>query len=206
MNRRIIPTVIGDEQAESVLETTAEGNRTLGVLLPGIGYTCDRPLLYYTGRLLQEHGCDLLRVRYGSIPGDGTAINDVSASVLETIREALSPSHIEIILVGKSYGTVVAGRLMSRLSRSCRVRMLLYTPVRATLSYMNGSGYLAFSGTKDDHLTAGDIDRWFGDNDPRIVSYDGANHSLEIPKDTFSSLEILEDLLGRAEAFLFPLR
>ena len=84
--------------------------------------------------------------------------------------------------------------------------MLLYTPVRATLSYMNGSGYLAFSGTEDEYLTAGDVDRWFGDHDPRIISYEGANHSLEIPGDTFATLDILEDLLGRAEAFLFPRR
>ena len=173
-------------------------------MLPGVGYTCDRPLLYYTGRLLQEHGCDLLRIRYGAVPGDGSVINDISASVLQTIREALLPSHLSIILVGKSYGTVVAGRLMNRLSRSCRVQMLLYTPVRATLSYMNGDSYLAFSGTEDTYLTLDDIDRWFGEHDPGIVSYERANHSLEIPGDTFGTLEILEDILNRAEEFLFP--
>jgi len=37
--------------------------RTLAVVLPGLNYTCDMPLLYYPSRLLVEHGADVLQVQ-----------------------------------------------------------------------------------------------------------------------------------------------
>ena len=38
--------------------------KKLAVLFPGIGYTNDRPLLYYAKKLAQKHGCDILPVNY----------------------------------------------------------------------------------------------------------------------------------------------
>ena len=41
-----------------------EHARHVAILLPGIGYTCDMPLLYYPARLLLARGADVLRVEY----------------------------------------------------------------------------------------------------------------------------------------------
>ena len=38
------------------------------VLFPGIGYTNDRPLLYYAGKLARKEGYDLLKVQYSQDP------------------------------------------------------------------------------------------------------------------------------------------
>jgi hypothetical protein len=35
------------------------------VIFPGIGYTCKRPLLYYTAAMAEEHGYDVIRLDYG---------------------------------------------------------------------------------------------------------------------------------------------
>ena len=46
-----------------------EKHSKLMILFPGIGYTNDRPLLYYTGKMaVSEFGFTLKRVRYRGLP------------------------------------------------------------------------------------------------------------------------------------------
>ena len=40
----------------------------LAVIFPGIGYTADKPLLYYTTRLAKKHGYQIQTVSYGTLP------------------------------------------------------------------------------------------------------------------------------------------
>ncbi len=39
--------------------------KKIAVLFPGIGYNCDRPLLYYTGKLALLYGYELKKAEYG---------------------------------------------------------------------------------------------------------------------------------------------
>lgn len=177
-------------------------SRFLAVLLPGVGYTADRPLLYYAGRLALEHGGDLLRLDYGVDELDAATLPAILDSAAEAIRQAEKPQHLYIVLIGKSYGTIIAGKLMNRLRRD--TKLVLFTPVRSTLPFMNGDRFIAFSGTADPLLSMEDIARWFGHSHPNYHLYKDANHSLEIEGDTHGSLEILSDALGNLEDFLWP--
>ena len=51
----------------------------LAVIFPGIGYTADKPLLYYTTRLAKKHGYQIQTVSYGTLPenirGDSAKMN-----------------------------------------------------------------------------------------------------------------------------------
>ena len=38
--------------------------KKLAVFFPGMGYTHDKPLLYYSGKLAKEHGYKIVRVEY----------------------------------------------------------------------------------------------------------------------------------------------
>lgn len=40
----------------------------LAVIFPGIGYTTDKPLLYYASRLARHYGYQILAVSYGTLP------------------------------------------------------------------------------------------------------------------------------------------
>ena len=40
----------------------------IAVLFPGIGYTCDKPLLYYSEKIARERGYEIRRVPYGNFP------------------------------------------------------------------------------------------------------------------------------------------
>ena len=42
-------------------------NKT-AVIFPGIGYHCDKPLLYYASKLAASHGYDVIRITYPEFP------------------------------------------------------------------------------------------------------------------------------------------
>ena len=42
--------------------------RKIACLFPGIGYTCDKPLLYYSWKLLKGMGWDVVPVPYAGFP------------------------------------------------------------------------------------------------------------------------------------------
>ena len=60
--------------------------KKIAVLFPGIGYTCDKPLLYYTGKLAVARGYKLVKVEYGNFPS-GIKENK------EKMEEALTTLH-----------------------------------------------------------------------------------------------------------------
>ena len=39
--------------------------KKLAVIFPGVGYTCTRPLLYYTAAMAAEHNYEIIRLDYG---------------------------------------------------------------------------------------------------------------------------------------------
>src|SRR2546423_11841540 len=53
-----------DEPVPHTFLPQDQAARHVAILLPGIGYTCDMPLLYYPARLLLARGADVLRVEY----------------------------------------------------------------------------------------------------------------------------------------------
>ena len=57
----------------------------LAVIFPGIGYTADKPLLYYTSRLARKHGYQIQTVSYGTLPENET--------LSKCGRLLISPSH-----------------------------------------------------------------------------------------------------------------
>lgn len=199
-DKTVIATDGAAGHAESVL-VSQQGSRFLAVLLPGAGYTCDRPLLYYSGVLALECGGDLLRLDYGEAEPDKEHFASIVEAAADAIRQAEKPEHLMIVLIAKSFGTLVAGKLMNRLRRP--TKLVLFTPIRATLPIMNGDRFIAFSGTADPYLTTDDIERWFGRSHKNYHLYGDANHSLEIEGDTNASIEILSDALNRIEAFLW---
>ena len=42
--------------------------KKLAVLFPGIGYHCDKPLLYYSKKCLSAYGYEIIEVNYTHFP------------------------------------------------------------------------------------------------------------------------------------------
>lgn len=65
----------------------------LAVVFPGIGYTADKPLLYYTSRLASKHGYKIRTVSYGTLPenvkGDPEKMKQAFDLALEQTERSL---------------------------------------------------------------------------------------------------------------------
>src|SRR5512144_3131343 len=95
--------------------------RELAVLLPGLNYTCDMPLLYYPARLLVERGADVLQVHADyTLPAFQSKERveqvawlgqDAQAAVQVCMRQR---PYERLILIGKSIGTLGLAYLVTQ--------------------------------------------------------------------------------------------
>ena len=182
--------------------------RKLAVFFPGIGYTADMPLLYYSRSLAAERGYEIKLLPYGGFPRGVRGDRDKMAAcwqlALTQAEEMLADTDLtaydDILFVGKSIGTVVAARLASRSPAAGRIRLILYTPMEDTFVY-----------PFDDAIVfTGDADPWVGATDSRIpelcrrrdipcVRFPEANHSLEIGdglRDVRALSRVMEETAG----------
>lgn len=124
----------------------------LAVIFPGIGYTADKPLLYYTSRLARKHGYQIQTVSYGSLPenvkGDPEKMKQAFDLALEQAEQALSQidwnSYGSILFISKSIGTAISSAYASR--HDLAVKNILFTPLAETFSFPL-AGSIAFHGT-----------------------------------------------------------
>lgn len=191
-------------------ETEPSGERCLAVLLPGMGYHVDKPLFYYTKKLLGEQGIPVLSVDYGPLPSGKEHIPEVIALIhtrLELfVAERDWSGFARIYLVGKSVGTAAAGFMVSLLrAAGCQARIceILFTPVDQTLLQLAHSGErrIVFSGTLDSMVNGEQLKIICREKEIPLFLYPGANHSLETGV-TMENLEILRDVMERTARFL----
>ena len=156
----------------------------LAVLFPGIGYTCDRPLLYYTGRLLQGMGYQIIPLRYGGFPanvrGDLQKMHQCLVTASEQAEQYLHGTNLaaceEIVFVGKSVGTLVA--LQYARQHDLKTRNILLTPVKETFRLPAGEA-IVLHGTADPWADTEDIPASCQTAGIPLHLFQQANHSLE---------------------------
>lgn len=183
-----------------------KNTKKLAVILPGIGYTCDRPLLYYGGKLAQALGFEVLRVPYGGFPekvrGDLEKMRQSADMALAQAEEMLKNVGLEqygqILFIAKSVGTVVSAAYAHAHHLSCR--HILFTPVEATFAVPVGQA-IAFHGTADPWAETETLKRLCREANVPLHITKNANHSLEtgdVPLD----IRNLQTIMAQAEAFM----
>ncbi len=156
----------------------------IACLFPGIGYTCDKPLLYYSWKLLKGLGWEIIPVPYsgfpGKVKGDPEKMRQCAQMALEQSESLLQNINWQdcgdVLFVGKSVGTVVCSAYAEKHGILCR--RILFTPVEAAFRFA-GRNAIVFHGTADpwaDTETIRSCCRRLG-----LPLYEtaGANHSLE---------------------------
>ncbi|MCU6687232.1 alpha/beta hydrolase [Dorea acetigenes] len=170
----------------------------IAVLFPGIGYTCDKPLLYYAGKLAAEHDYNVRPVAYGKFPsgvkGNREKMEQSFYSALQQAEEILKDvrwqDYEDILFISKSVGTIVAACYKQKYQ--IKARSISFTPLEDTFSFASGEGIM-FHGTADP---------WVKDSkkiyegcekigQPLYV-IENANHSLETG-------DVAEDLVNLAK-------
>ena len=128
--------------------------KKLACFFPGIGYTCDKPLLYYSRSLLQKMGWEVVCVPYSGFPAGvkGNAEKKeqcvkIAAEQAEGLLKKIRWNRYDdILFVGKSVGTVVGPAYAKAHGIDCR--QILFTPVEDMFAY-TGEKAIAFHGTAD---------------------------------------------------------
>ena len=117
----------------------------LAVFFPGIGYTADRPLLHFSRRIAAAHGYEIRIMDYKGFPskvkGDRKRMEESFDIALGQAREMLSgvdlAEYEDILFIGKSIGTIVAAKTASESPEKDRIRMILYTPLDDTFTFLS---------------------------------------------------------------------
>lgn len=166
--------------------------KKVAVLFPGIGYTCDKPLLYYAGKLAAEKGYKILKVEYGNFPsgikGDKEKMAEAFQSGLEQAEDILSQvcweEYEDILFISKSIGTVISGAFAKKYK--LRVKNILFTPLKQTFSFADNNS-IVFHGTADPWANTDDIVEGCKKLELPLFLTERGNHSLEAG-------DVLEDL------------
>ena len=66
----------------------------IAVIFPGIGYTKDRPLLYFAGKIARERGFDLKFAKYPDISWSKEKLKD-HGFLEEAVKKCLSSFHFK---------------------------------------------------------------------------------------------------------------
>ena len=191
----------------------------IAVLFPGIGYTCDKPLLYYSAKLAAEKGFEVVRVPYGNFPsnvkGNAEKMYQSFVSAREQSEEILKDvdwsSYDEIVFFSKSVGTVVA--LSYAAEHGIDARQVLYTPLKETFKFpvaaagaadasdAGKSRAIAFHGTGDPWAVTEDIVRICEEKGVPLYLTKDANHSLECGK-AIKDIKTIRKVMRTVKEFL----
>ena len=181
----------------------------LAIVFPGIGYTPDKPLLYYCTRLAAQLGYQIRTVSYSGFP-DGMlqdpermrqALSTAIGQSMEQLSDLALSSYDDILLIGKSIGTAVAAAVLQRFSDRPRVQMLLFTPLAETFSFPVQDA-IVFTGSSDPWVKGAEtIPELCAERNIPCFVIEHGNHSLETG-DVIRDLEHLDFIMHQTDSFL----
>lgn len=182
--------------------------KKLAIFFPGIGYHCDKPLLYYARKLTQECGYEeSISLSYSydgrNIRGDEQKMQQAFEALYAQAGAAAVKSGFwenisEILFVSKSVGTIIASNYAWKYKIPCQ--QVLYTPLKQTYVFPHENA-IAFIGTKDPWSNTEEVVRLSKQQKVPIYVYEEANHSIETP-DTMKNLELLTDVMEKTKRYI----
>lgn len=178
----------------------------IAIFLPGIGYTCDKPLLHYARKMCMHNGYETVCVNYGGFPNDVKGNPDkmkecaqsALAQTIEALKDINWTGYDDILFVAKSVGTAVAGAYVKQCN--IKARFVLFTPVKQTFEY----DYLdacAFHGTNDPWAATTDILAGCEAADMQLNITADADHSLETG-DVVTDASNMVKIMSQVEEFV----
>lgn len=179
----------------------------IAVYFPGIGYHCDKPLLYYSRNI----ACELEYKNYrnmsytynaGSIRGDEEKMKKAYEALFSQSENQLADiiwsQYDDVLFISKSIGTIIASSYAKKYGLK-NARHILYTPLAQTYLFAPEHA-IPFIGTADPWSDTDEIIRLSDSNHIPISVYEGCNHSLECG-DTLKNTDNLKDIMQKTKDF-----
>ena len=180
--------------------------RKIAVVFPGVGYTSDRPLLYYAGKIAKDHGFEVLKVDFTGLEWSREKLmdHDFLLKTLDkclnitekTLKEMGDMSGDEVVFISKSIGTVVAAAYSHR--KGINARQISFSPLTLIGNFVREESGILFYGDNDPLADHEAIERIAEEKKLEIHRVDGGNHSLETG-DIHKDIENLKKIMLRVE-------
>jgi alpha/beta superfamily hydrolase len=187
-------------------------SKQLAIILPGLGYTVQAPLLHYSTGIFLHKGFDVLQVNYQYLKEVYQEFSDeemdeaVRIDAETVISEALAGSSYEnFYIIGKSLGTIsVSSELKRDFFKNAKVIWL--TPLiqredvkQAMLtSKQNG---LCIIGDEDPFYDEKIFNELNQNRNLTLKLIQGADHSLEYPRSPVDSIDVLKRIIEEMVQF-----
>ncbi|HLE15712.1 MAG TPA: hypothetical protein VI776_13275 [Anaerolineales bacterium] len=189
--------------------------QALAVLFPGLRYTCDKPLLHYTTSALTTLGMDVLQLWTDYNRAEFASLSQAEQVLwyLEDARSALQTgqgqrTYSRLVLVGKSIGTLTMALLVGQgdsayiQASTIWLTPLLNLPIVAQAAQSLQGKALIAGGSGDATFDLQILQAIRAQRNVKILVFEGANHSLEIPGEPRRSVQILGEVVqGIADLF-----
>lgn len=175
---------------------------TLKVIFPGVRYSIDRSCLYYLDRYIDG---DSIYIEYDDKRYENKSYNfiDEINKDFEIAKQVLSNINFskygEIILIGKSIGTVVAC-LIRNYYMLDKARFICLTPINETLQYIRQTDFIITS-KADKYINLETIEKERFKY-PFLTIYSDLPHSLEYKNDFHKTLKVLENIIDLSLNYL----
>lgn len=192
-------------------------NKTICIMLPGLGYTTQRPLFHYATSLCMNNEVDILHINYQFAKNEHfTKLSETEQDrwmyedVKAVVKEVLTENHYEqCFLLSKSIGTIpmamewkagnfsnnAFGIWLTPLIRNDNVYQVLLETEKPSLCII---------GDHDHHFDAERISSL--KNNPLIstIVIPNADHGLEIKGDLFVTLDAIKVIMKSIQDFIKP--
>ena len=179
------------------------------LIFPGVGYTKDRPLLYYAGKLAAGSGYELKFMDFSGIDWSKDKLKDrdflmrTLKKCLRMTEEALANagdlSDSKVVFISKSIGTVVAAAYAKE--KSLDVRQICFSPLEMIGDYVPDEGAVLFCGDADPYADYGSVEKIAKEKKLEMHRISGGNHSLETGN-IFTDIDNLKTMMQRVFALI----
>lgn len=184
--------------------------RKIAVVFPGVGYTVEKPLLYYTASEAKDAGYQLLKLDYGeeihSFQGRSEAgLESLMEKAKNKVKEQLEVidwgQYEKILFISKSIGTTLACWVEKELG--IRVKHCLLTPIPLTIPYLSEADGLVFVGMADPYMKKKVVEQVVKEYPEKVgeVFFD-CNHSLERPGHTILNLKNVKKVVKKLKKMI----
>lgn len=187
----------------------------LAIVLPGYGYNCDMPLLYFTVSHLLDQGVEVLQVdyNYSHLP-EYRALdteerqNWLVADVTAACGAALAQREYQrITVIGKSLGTRAMAHLLATNEALHNAATVWFTPpwheepIRQALLAARQPA-LVVIGTADPHFDTDIAAEVRQAIDGELIVITDAEHGLEVTGDVVRSVQAIEQAMHAVQRFI----
>ena len=168
------------------------------VLFPGIGYHCDKPLFYYTKKILKAEGYQIHEIYFQNLDFD---LEKSKENAYFQAKEQFDKLDFQIcdaiLFISKSIGTYCAARLAKENHLTSNI---YFTPLNFTLEFLSPND-LVYSGTQDQWANYTYIEKYCKKSQIPLHSIQNGNHSLETG-DIQMDLTNLKGIMKQVEEYI----